>query len=141
MVHTIPTNPSPPPPTPTQGLSDDQVHIRQRRDGPNAITPPKQLPEFLKFLKNLVGGFALLLWAAAIMSLVAYGIQQATTDGGDQSNVSVTLPWSVQCITCAVTVMCSIHVHVHVHWTYMYDVTGFSVMVKNVVMFCEVGCM
>ena len=78
-----------PHPSPPQGLSDDVVHFRQRRDGPNAITPPRQLPEFLKFLKNLVGGFALLLWAAAIMSVVAYGIQQATSDGGDQSNVSV----------------------------------------------------
>eukprot|EP00731_Ephydatia_muelleri_P011630 Em0006g524a len=72
---------------PESGLSDDVVHFRQRRDGPNAITPPRQLPEFLKFLKNLVGGFALLLWAAAIMSVVAYGIQQATSDGGDQSNL------------------------------------------------------
>ena len=78
---------------PPQGLSNDQVHFRQRRDGPNVITPPRQLPEFLKFLKNLVGGFALLLWAAAIMSLVAYGIQQATVDGGDQSNVSGTSPY------------------------------------------------
>ena len=59
----------------------------RRRDGPNAITPPKQLPEFLKFLKNMVGGFALLLWAVAIMSVVAYGIQQATSDNGDVSNV------------------------------------------------------
>eukprot|EP00731_Ephydatia_muelleri_P033815 Em0039g1a len=50
---------------PESGLSDDVVHFRQRRDGPNAITPPRQLPEFLKFLKNL----------------------QATSDGGDQSNL------------------------------------------------------
>ena len=36
-----------------------------------------------------MGGFALLLWAAAIMSLVAYGIQQYTSDDGDVSNVSI----------------------------------------------------
>ncbi|KAL5500324.1 hypothetical protein EMCRGX_G011868 [Ephydatia muelleri] len=70
-----------------QGLTEEQVVELRRRDGPNAITPPKQLPEFLKFLKNLVGGFALLLWVAAIMSVVAYGIQQATANDGDVSNL------------------------------------------------------
>eukprot|EP00731_Ephydatia_muelleri_P000043 Em0001g43a len=48
--------------------------VRQRRDGPIAITPPRQLPEFPN---NLVGVFALLMWAVAIMSVEAYGIQQA----------------------------------------------------------------
>ncbi|KAL5515015.1 hypothetical protein EMCRGX_G000124 [Ephydatia muelleri] len=57
-----------------ESLSNDEVHFRQRRDGPIAITPPRQLPEFPN---NLVGVFALLMWAVAIMSVEAYGIQQA----------------------------------------------------------------
>jgi Cation transporter/ATPase, N-terminus len=35
------------------------------RDGPNALTPPKQTPEWVKFCRNLFGGFAMLLWVGA----------------------------------------------------------------------------
>ncbi|VDN34330.1 unnamed protein product, partial [Cylicostephanus goldi] len=36
------------------------------RDGPNALSPPRTTPEWIKFCKNLFGGFALLLWFALV---------------------------------------------------------------------------
>lgn len=45
------------------------------RDGPNILTPPKTTPEWLKFAKQLFGGFSLLLWVGAILCYFAYGIR------------------------------------------------------------------
>merc|ERR1712142_811326 len=45
------------------------------RDGPNALTPPKQTPEWVKFCKQLFGGFAMLLWIGAVLCYFAYGIR------------------------------------------------------------------
>ena len=45
------------------------------RDGPNALTPPKETPEIIKFLKQLFGGFSLLLWIGAVLCFFAYGIR------------------------------------------------------------------
>jgi len=45
------------------------------RDGPNALTPPKQTPEWVKFCKQLFGGFAMLLWVGAVLCYFAYGIR------------------------------------------------------------------
>ena len=45
------------------------------RDGPNALSPPKQTPEIVKFLKQLFGGFSLLLWIGAVLCFFAYGIR------------------------------------------------------------------
>ncbi len=50
------------------------------RDGPNALTPPKQTPEIIKFLKQLFGGFALLLWAGAVLCFMAYTIRHFTEE-------------------------------------------------------------
>ena len=47
------------------------------RDGPNALTPPKQTPEWVKFCKQLFGGFAMLLWIGAVLCFFAYGIRAA----------------------------------------------------------------
>lgn len=58
-----------------QGLSHAKAKENLERDGPNALTPPKQTPEWVKFCKNLFGGFALLLWIGAILCFIAYGIQ------------------------------------------------------------------
>merc|ERR1712127_227490 len=45
------------------------------RDGLNALTPPKTIPEWVKFLKQLFGGFSMLLWVGAILCFIAYGIE------------------------------------------------------------------
>ncbi|XP_054165216.1 sodium/potassium-transporting ATPase subunit alpha-3-like [Oppia nitens] len=62
------------------GITDTEAAFRLQRDGPNAFTPPKQTPGWLLWLREMTGGFALLLWFASIASFVAYGL-----DHDDQS--------------------------------------------------------
>lgn len=62
------------------------------RDGPNALTPPKTTPEWVKFCKNLFGGFSMLLWVGAILCFVAYSIEVSTEEDVLGDNVSGALP-------------------------------------------------
>lgn len=62
-----------------QGLSSPEAYALLKRDGPNAITPPKVTSEWIKFLKALFGGFAILLWVGAILCFIAYIIQRHTS--------------------------------------------------------------
>lgn len=43
----------------THGLSTQKAQEVYARDGPNVLTPPKTTPEWVKFCKNLFGGFAM----------------------------------------------------------------------------------
>jgi len=70
-----------------KGLSDAQVKIALERDGPNCLSPPKTTPEWVKFCKNLFGGFALLLWSGAFLCFLAYGITEATYDDAPKDNL------------------------------------------------------
>lgn len=58
-----------------QGLTHSKARENLERDGPNALTPPRETPEWVKFCKTLFGGFALLLWIGALLCFIAYGIQ------------------------------------------------------------------
>nr|AXE72009.1 Na/K-ATPase subunit 4 [Sus scrofa domesticus] len=58
-----------------KGHSPEEAHRILARDGPNTLTPPRSTPEWVKFCKQLFGGFSLLLWTGAILCFVAYGIQ------------------------------------------------------------------
>lgn len=69
------------------GLTYDRAKQVLERDGPNALSPPKTTPEWVKFCKQLFGGFALLLWAGAILCFVAYGITEATYDDAPKDNL------------------------------------------------------
>ncbi|KAI0988439.1 hypothetical protein GJ496_000212, partial [Pomphorhynchus laevis] len=70
-----------------QGLSNDEVLRRRQRDGPNALTPPKTVPEWLKFCKKMFGGFALLLWIGAFLCFLAHFINAAATDEVNNDNL------------------------------------------------------
>uniref|UniRef100_A0A8C2L6D0 Sodium/potassium-transporting ATPase subunit alpha n=1 Tax=Cyprinus carpio TaxID=7962 RepID=A0A8C2L6D0_CYPCA len=61
----------------TMGLTNDRAKEILARDGPNALTPPPTTPEWVKFCKQLFGGFSTLLWIGAILCFLAYGIQAA----------------------------------------------------------------
>merc|ERR1711962_1947926 len=61
----------------TSGLTATIAARNLERDGPNALTPPKQTPEWVKFVKQLFGGFAMLLWIGAVLCYFAYGIRAA----------------------------------------------------------------
>ena len=54
----------------TNGLGGDDAKTRLLRDGPNRLTPPKQTPWWVKLIKQLVGGFQLMLIGAAVLCWV-----------------------------------------------------------------------
>uniref|UniRef100_A0A915D120 Sodium/potassium-transporting ATPase subunit alpha n=1 Tax=Ditylenchus dipsaci TaxID=166011 RepID=A0A915D120_9BILA len=56
------------------GLTTAKADETFARDGPNALSPPHTTPEWIKFCKNLFGGFALLLWAGAILCYIAFAV-------------------------------------------------------------------
>ncbi|CAF3970391.1 unnamed protein product [Rotaria magnacalcarata] len=70
-----------------KGLTDAKVREVFARDGPNALTPPKTTPEWLKFCRQMFGGFAMLLWLGAILCFVAHGISVATYEEAANDNL------------------------------------------------------
>ncbi|XP_012215683.1 sodium/potassium-transporting ATPase subunit alpha-like [Linepithema humile] len=56
------------------GLTEEQVRQVFSRDGPNALTPPKVTPEYIKFFKCMFHGFAALLWVCATLCFVLYAV-------------------------------------------------------------------
>jgi len=72
---------------PDTGLTMTEARRRYERDGPNALTPPKTIPEWVKFCKNLFGGFSLLLWVGAILCFIAYSIEAASEEEPANDNL------------------------------------------------------
>ncbi|XP_073994046.1 sodium/potassium-transporting ATPase subunit alpha isoform X2 [Rhodnius prolixus] len=72
---------------PETGLTHAKAKENLERDGPNALTPPKTTPEWVKFCKQLFGGFALLLWVGAILCFIAYSIQASTVEEPSDDNL------------------------------------------------------
>ncbi|EGD76333.1 ATPase [Salpingoeca rosetta] len=66
----------------SQGLSTEQVEAIRGREGLNVLSPPPTTLEWIKFLRQMVGGFATLLWIGAILCFIAYGIQVSQADPG-----------------------------------------------------------
>ena len=60
-----------------QGLTQGEAKLRLERDGKNALTPPKEVPEMIKFLREMVGGFSPLLLVGSLLCFVAFGVQYA----------------------------------------------------------------
>ncbi|XP_041067805.1 sodium/potassium-transporting ATPase subunit alpha [Carcharodon carcharias] len=71
----------------TRGLSNARAKEVLARDGPNALTPPPTTPEWIKFCRQLFGGFSILLWIGAILCFLAYGIQAAMEDEPANDNL------------------------------------------------------
>jgi len=72
---------------PTNGHSETRAKEILARDGPNALTPPKTTPEWVKFCKVLFTGFSLLLWIGAILCYIAYGIQASQEEAPPGDNL------------------------------------------------------
>lgn len=72
-----------------KGLTHAKAKEILERDGPNSLTPPKQTPEWVKFCKQLFGGFALLLWIGAILCFIAYTILVTTVEEPSDDNVKI----------------------------------------------------
>uniref|UniRef100_A0A452RDP8 Sodium/potassium-transporting ATPase subunit alpha n=1 Tax=Ursus americanus TaxID=9643 RepID=A0A452RDP8_URSAM len=69
------------------GLTNQRAQDILARDGPNALTPPPTTPEWVKFCRQLFGGFSILLWIGAILCFLAYGIQAAMEDEPSNDNL------------------------------------------------------
>ncbi|KAK5891456.1 hypothetical protein CgunFtcFv8_018708 [Champsocephalus gunnari] len=70
-----------------RGLSNARAKEILLRDGPNALTPPPTTPEWVKFCRQLFGGFSMLLWIGALLCFLAYGIQAASEDEPANDNL------------------------------------------------------
>ncbi|XP_030246479.1 sodium/potassium-transporting ATPase subunit alpha-like [Drosophila navojoa] len=60
------------------GLSHSAAKLRLEMDGPNMLTPIPKTPQCIVFIRNMFGGFAILLWSGSILCYVAYIIQITT---------------------------------------------------------------
>ncbi|KAK2186782.1 hypothetical protein NP493_189g04015 [Ridgeia piscesae] len=69
------------------GLTPEKARAVLERDGPNELSPPKTTPEWVKFCKQLFGGFSTLLWIGAILCFVAYTIQSTKQEDVPGDNV------------------------------------------------------
>ncbi|GFV96111.1 hypothetical protein TNCV_1870721 [Trichonephila clavipes] len=87
---------------PDRGLTTNKAKEVFARDGPNALTPPKKTPEWVKFCKNLFGGFALLLWIGAVLCFIAYSIQASTFEEAPDDNLYLGIVLSVVVIVTGV---------------------------------------
>jgi len=56
------------------GLSEADAATGLLKYGENRLTPPEKLPEWIKFLLHLCGGFSLLLWFGAVLCFAVYFI-------------------------------------------------------------------
>ncbi|XP_055353100.1 sodium/potassium-transporting ATPase subunit alpha-B-like [Paramacrobiotus metropolitanus] len=72
---------------PQTGVSEEEAAKRLQRDGKNMLTPPKQVPEIVKILREFVGGFSPLLEIGAALSFIAFGIQVGTSDDAPYDNL------------------------------------------------------
>ncbi|XP_076661006.1 sodium/potassium-transporting ATPase subunit alpha [Halictus rubicundus] len=64
------------------GLTEQHAREVLHREGPNALTPPKETPEYIKFLKCMFHGFSILLWACSVLCFILYGISILTEGSG-----------------------------------------------------------
>uniref|UniRef100_A0A646QDL7 Sodium/potassium-transporting ATPase subunit alpha n=1 Tax=Hemiscolopendra marginata TaxID=943146 RepID=A0A646QDL7_9MYRI len=87
---------------PNLGHTNSKAKQILERDGPNALTPPKTTPEWIKFCRNLFGGFSLLLWIGATLCFIAYSIQAGTFEEPPDDNLYLGIVLSVVVIVTGV---------------------------------------
>ena len=59
------------------GLTQTKAQELLEKNGPNKLTPPKEIPEWVKYLKQMTNGFAILLWIGALFSIIAFLINNS----------------------------------------------------------------
>uniref|UniRef100_A0A673MUP6 Sodium/potassium-transporting ATPase subunit alpha n=1 Tax=Sinocyclocheilus rhinocerous TaxID=307959 RepID=A0A673MUP6_9TELE len=69
------------------GLTNFRAKEILARDGPNALTPPVTTPEWVKFCRQLFGGFQTLLWIGAFLCFFAYTIQAVSEEEPANDNL------------------------------------------------------
>ncbi|XP_078276897.1 sodium/potassium-transporting ATPase subunit alpha-2 [Rhinoraja longicauda] len=71
----------------TKGLTNARAAEILALEGPNALTPPPTTPEWVKFCRQLFGGFSILLWIGALLCFLAYSIQAVMEDEPSNDNL------------------------------------------------------
>lgn len=64
----------------TLGLTTGEVAERQAKYGKNELTPPKTIPKWRLYVNQLTGFFAILLWIAAFLCIIAYAVDSSQSD-------------------------------------------------------------
>ncbi|XP_072354424.1 sodium/potassium-transporting ATPase subunit alpha-2 [Scyliorhinus torazame] len=71
----------------TRGLTSARAAEVLALEGPNALTPPPTTPEWVKFCRQLFGGFSILLWIGALLCFLAYSIQAVMEEEPSNDNL------------------------------------------------------
>ncbi|KAJ8384478.1 hypothetical protein AAFF_G00204990 [Aldrovandia affinis] len=71
----------------TKGLTSSMALQVLEREGPNELKPPKGTPEYVKFARQLAGGLQCLMWVAAAICFIAFGIEFAKGDLASEDNL------------------------------------------------------
>ena len=77
------------------GKSKESAAAGLAKYGLNKLTPPPTTPEWVKFSKQLFGGFSLLLWTGAILCFIAYALQAASFEDPPDDNLYLGIVLSV----------------------------------------------
>lgn len=72
------------------GLSTKKVAKIRKTEGLNQLTSVKQVPEYVKFINRMTGGFSCLLWFGAILCFIAYFLNKSEHTK-DKDNVIIKL--------------------------------------------------
>uniref|UniRef100_A0A6G1SCH9 Na(+)/K(+)-exchanging ATPase n=1 Tax=Aceria tosichella TaxID=561515 RepID=A0A6G1SCH9_9ACAR len=72
---------------PVNGLTQEQAHEILLRDGPNQLSEVQGHSKWVKFCKNIFGGFASLLWVGALLCFSAYSIRVSTSESVSPDNL------------------------------------------------------
>lgn len=121
----------------TRGLTKTIAERNLERDGPNALTPPKQTPEWVKFCKQLFGGFAMLLWVGAVLCFFAYIIRTVREDDPSQDELYLGI------VLTAVVIITGVFSYYQVHEFYFNRTINFikrNIVVKKLMVKVTVFC-
>jgi sodium/potassium-transporting ATPase subunit alpha len=69
-------------------LAPHQVKANLEKYGPNILTPIKTTSEWVRFVKNMFGGFQILLWIGAVLCFIAIAVELTTKELPLYDNVS-----------------------------------------------------
>ena|SRR5277367_1454711 len=85
---------------PIQGLTNARVKDMQDLFGMNRMTPPSPTPSWVRFCKNLFGGFSLILWIGAALCMITFSIEYDLIDTKPYQNVSKSIVSLLTVILC-----------------------------------------
>ena len=116
-----------------KGLTSKHAAEILEETGYNELTPPKEIPEWLKLLRSMTEGFALLLWAGGILCFIAYGVQCEEMKGGEVpvDNVSTSYHMSLSLIV-DIIYLISVLVDIRCLLSFLVDIIYFISILDDI---------